>query len=43
MKKRITQSAAAASSGPEVAEPPLHAKLQIRIEPTEKERIERTS
>ncbi len=41
-KKRITHSAAPATSG-SVAPLPLHAKLQIRMEPTEKERIDRIS
>jgi hypothetical protein len=42
-KKRIIQSAAAATSGLEPTELPLHAKLLIRMEPTENVRIERSS
>jgi len=43
VKKRIIQSAAAATSGFEPTEPPLKAKLQIRMEPTEKVSIDRIS
>ena len=42
-KKRIIHSVAAATSGSAVPPPLLHAKLQIKMEPTAKESIESTS
>lgn len=41
-KNKITHSAADVTSGPKV-KPPFHAKLQIKIEPAVKARIERIS
>ncbi len=41
-KNKMTQRAAEVTSGPRFI-PPLQAKLQIRTEPTEKARMEKTS